>query len=89
MLGRWNNQPSDPAYYIEDCRILSCSSNLNSNFNRKKMKIKTDFLNFENQRLVIFVDSWSSEHKFKHENKHALILYSGLHNSPPFADFST
>ena len=22
MLGWWDNQPSDPAYYIEDCPIL-------------------------------------------------------------------
>ena len=21
-LGQWDNHPSDPAYYIEDCRIL-------------------------------------------------------------------
>jgi hypothetical protein len=22
MLGRWDDRPNDPAYYIEDCRIL-------------------------------------------------------------------
>ena len=51
--------------------ITSCSANLITKTETKIKMIKLIFdveIDFENQILVIFVNSWSSEHKFNHKN---------------------
>ena len=38
MLGQWEDHPSDPAYYIEDCRILSLTNCTPQNIWKKNWK---------------------------------------------------
>ena len=64
MLGRWDDCPIDPAYYIEDCRIstfrvIMTVKRINSNFAEELFNIGVD-------KLLVALEKWELSQQCKY-----------------------
>ena len=88
MLGQWDDPPSDPPYYIEDCRISGIHDNSGNNSGDQKFKkiylpskvqrYPSFFLSAEKSSMLYFVISSSKvDSSFK---------YKAMKDSAPSSD---